>query len=210
MGLASLHRGNWGLRPKSIVGAILSVMARCHLVRVGVLGNVGRFTSLDGVVYPRPSRVIVRTDRGLESGEVLARGEDIHRSKADGVILRGMTAEDELLEQRLKKHQQQAVEACTRRLAELGLGVTLMDAELLFDGRSLFFYFLGDSDLKYAESVLAELAEVYETKAQIRHFTETLLAGCGPGCGTSEATGGGCSSCATGCAVAAACSTRNG
>jgi cell fate regulator YaaT (PSP1 superfamily) len=166
--------------------------------------------SLDGVAYPRPSRVIVRTDRGLEIGEVLSRGEDIHRSKADGVILRGMTAEDELLEQRLKKHQQQAVEACTRRLDELRLGVTLMDAELLFDGRSLLFYFLGDSTLEVVESVVAELAEVYETKAQIRHFTETLLAGCGPECGTSDAGGGGCSSCASGCAVAAVCSARNG
>ena len=30
------------------------------------------------------------------------------------------------------------------------------------------------------------------------------------GCGTEEATGGGCTSCAVGCAVAGACSTRKG
>jgi cell fate regulator YaaT (PSP1 superfamily) len=183
-------------------------MARCHLVRVGALGNVGRFASLDSAIYPRQARVVVRTQRGLEIGEILSRGEDVHRSKTDGVILRGMTAEDELLDKRLKKHQRQALEACSRRLAELGVEGTLMDAELLFDGRSLFFYFLGMSNADLAESVLEELGEVYEAKAQIRQFAETLVAGCGPGCGTSEAAGGGCTTCATGCAVAGVCVTR--
>ena len=50
-----------------------------------------------------------------------------------------------------------------------------------------------------------ELAELYEAEVQIRRFAETLTNGCGPGCGTDEATGGGCGSCSTGCAVAGTC-----
>jgi cell fate regulator YaaT (PSP1 superfamily) len=179
-------------------------MALCQLARVGSLGHVGRFASLDRVCYPRHARVILRTARGLEIGEVLSGGEEMHRRQTDGTILRGVTAEDMLLETRLKKHQQQAFEACTRRLAELGSQATLMDAELLFDGRSLFFYFLGDPSAEL-EDVVAELAEVYEAKAQVRQFAETLLAGCGPDCGTAAAGGGGCGSCGVGCAVAGAC-----
>ena len=51
------------------------------------------------------------------------------------------------------------------------------------------------------DALTAELAEVYEAKAQFRKFAETLTAGCGPHCGT-EAEGGGCGSggCST-CAV---------
>jgi cell fate regulator YaaT (PSP1 superfamily) len=179
-------------------------MARCHLVRVGAMGHVGRFASLDPVRYERTTRVILRTTRGLETGEVLSLGEDVHRSQTDGVILRGMTVEDELLESRLNKHKHRAFAACSRRIAELGLNVTLIDVEHLFDGRSLFFYFLGESPPEL-ENVLAELAEVYDANVQFRRFSDTLTAGCGPGCGTESA--GGCGDACGSCAISGACGT---
>ena len=43
-----------------------------HLVRVGNLGHVGRFASAEALRYPRRARVVVRTRRGLEVGEVLS------------------------------------------------------------------------------------------------------------------------------------------
>jgi cell fate regulator YaaT (PSP1 superfamily) len=168
-------------------------MARCHLVRVGAMGHVGRFASLDAVRYERASRVILRTVRGLETGEILSLGEDVHRSQTDGVILRGMTVEDDLLESRLSKHKHRAFKACSVRIAELGLPVTLIDVEHLFDGRSLFFYFLGDAP--------PELEAV-----QFRRFSDTLAAGCGPGCGTES--GGGCGDTCGSCAIAGACGTK--
>ena len=82
-----------------------------------------------------------------------------------------------------------------------------MDVEHLFDGRSLFFYFLGEVPPEL-ESLAGELAEVYDAAAEFRKSPDADVTGCGPGCGTDEASGGGCSSCATGCAVAGACSTR--
>jgi cell fate regulator YaaT (PSP1 superfamily) len=182
-------------------------MARTHLVRVGAFGHVGRFASLDAVLYPRAARVIVRTDRGLETGEVLARGEEVHRSRTDGAIVRGMTPEDDLLLARLEKHKQAAFDACQTRLRELDLPVVLMDVEHLFDGQTLYFYFLGEQP-RELEPIVAELAEVYEAKAQIRRFAETLTAGCGPDCGTEAAAGSGCSACGVGCAVSGACSKK--
>lgn len=171
-------------------------MARCHLVRIGAMGHVGRFASIDSVRYERATRVIVRTARGLETGEVLSLGEDIHRSQTDGVILRGMTVEDDLLQARLSRNKHRAFKACAARIAELGLPVTLIDVEHLFDGSSLYFYFLGNTPPQM-DQVLAELAELYDTKVQFRRFSDTLTAGCGPGCGTESAAGCGtsCSSC---------------
>jgi hypothetical protein len=58
------------------------------------------------------------------------------------------------------------------------------------------------------ESLAGELAQAYDAAAEFGRFADTLATGCGPGCGTDEASGGGCSSCAAGCAVAGACSTR--
>ena len=71
----------------------------------------------------------------------------------------------------------------------------LVDVEHLFDGQGLFFYFLGTVPDE-VESLTSQLAAAYETKVQFRKFTETLIEGCGPGCGTEEAKGnGGCESC---------------
>ena len=184
-------------------------MPHHHLIRVGAMGQVGRFLAVDAVLYPRHSRVIVRTRRGLEIGEVLAatkNGGD-GRAFADGEILRGMTVEDELLQARLEKHRQEAYQACAALLAEHRVSAALVDVEHLFDGQGLFFYFLGEVTPEL-EAYTSRLAETYEAKVQFRKFTETLIEGCGPGCGTEEVKGrGGCETC-TSCAVAGACGTR--
>jgi cell fate regulator YaaT (PSP1 superfamily) len=184
-------------------------MSRHHFVRVGLMGHVGRFTAVDAVAYPRASRVIVRTGRGLEVGEVLGPAEEAAvRGATDGSIIRGMTTEDELLEVRLEKNRQKALDACAARLTERGISASLFDVEHLFDGRSLFFYFLGEVTPEI-EEITAELAEVYDAAAEFRKFSETLATGCGPGCGTkaAEGQGGGCTLCAKACAVAGACGT---
>jgi cell fate regulator YaaT (PSP1 superfamily) len=184
-------------------------MSRFHLVRVGSLGQVGRFKSVEAMRFPRGSRVIVRTARGLEVGDVLAPPAAESLAEADGVLLRGMTIEDQLLETRLARKRQDAYDACLRRLRELRLDAILVDVEPLFDGQTLIFYFLGPPSPQL-EEVTTELAEAYDAQAQIGSFADTLSHGCGPGCGTDEATGAGCGSCSTGCAVAGACSTKRG
>jgi len=178
-----------------------------HYVRVGVLGHVGRFTSADGTRYPRGARVVTRTARGLEQGEILSPPQADEPGEPDGKVLRGMTVEDELLAARLEKNRAAALAACAERLQAIGSTATLMDAEHLFDGQTLIFYFLGDQPPELAET-LESLAEAYESQAQLRNFADALVHGCGPGCGTDAAPGGGCTSCSTGCAVAGACGTR--
>lgn len=183
-------------------------MPRYHLVRSGALSLVGRFVSLDATRFPRGSRVIVRTQRGLEVGEVLAPPSTESQAESDGSILRGMTVEDQLLEARLQSKRQAAYDACRRRLQELRIGAVLVDVEHLFDGATLVFYFLGQQPPEL-QSLTAELAAAYDAEAQIGSFAELLSHGCGPGCGTEEAAGQGCASCASGCAVAGLCSTAH-
>jgi hypothetical protein len=211
-----------------------------HLVRIGLLGHVGRFRAADARCYPRGVRVVVRTARGLEVGEILAaptayddesqsgdaadRGsvsvganvtiggnariadaiENTEPVAGDGAILRGMTVEDELLEARLLRHRDRAFEACQRQLAERNISAALIDVEHLFDGRGLYFYFLGQPPAE-AEQITAELAATYDAHVEFRQFADTLAYGCGPDCGSEAAGGGGCGSCGTGCAIAGAC-----
>lgn len=178
-----------------------------HYVRVGIIGHVGRFTSEDCARHNRGARVICRTPRGLEVGEVLSCVTD-QTGDADGILLRRLTVEDDLLLDRLARHRDQAYSACARLLQERKLPVTLIDVEHLFDGASLFFYFLGEVTPE-VDAVTAELAALYDTKVQFRQFADTLTNGCGPGCGTPEAAGQGCGtggSCST-CSMMRTCHT---
>jgi len=180
-----------------------------HLVRVGLVGHVGRFASTEMIQYARGSRVVCRTSRGLEVGEVLTPISETRAGAADGSLLRRITTEDELLLARITKNKDKAYQACSDLLNERGFAAVLMDVEHLFDGKSLYFYFLGEVTPQL-EAVTTELAEMYETKVEFRKFVESMTEGCGPGCGTEEAQGGGCSSgaCST-CKAASACSTSS-
>lgn len=185
-------------------------MGRFHLARVGAWAEVGRFAAVDAACYPRGSRVVLRTRRGIELGEVLAPpsdADDEDHGRGDGTILRGATVADDLLLARLEKNRSAAMAACEEAIRRRKLPVTLVDAEPLFDGRTLVFYFLGPQSAELDE-LTAELAEAYEAEVQFRKFTEAVEAGCGPACGTPDA--GGCGHCAVqGCALASACAGRS-
>ena len=178
-----------------------------HLVRIGVLGQVGRFRAVDMTSYSRETRVVCRTRRGLEIGEVLTteKKQSIPNSD-DGYLLRRVTIEDDLLIARLEKNRLAAIDACNKKLEQHNLMATLLDVDHLFDGQSLYFYFLGPVTNEL-ENITQELAETYEKKVQFRRFTENVIAGCGPECGTDAAAGGCGSSCST-CAISGACATK--
>jgi cell fate regulator YaaT (PSP1 superfamily) len=179
-----------------------------HLVRYGLMGHVGRFAAVEALRFPRRTRVVVRSERGLEVGEILAEPANTDGAFTPvGQILRRMSVQDDLLEARLERRRHEAFAACQSLLVESGVQAALVDVEHLFDGEGLYFYFLGDTPPE-AHTITSRLAETYEAAVEFRKFAETLSEGCGPGCGTEEAKGqGGCDSCVS-CAVASACGSR--
>lgn len=177
---------------------------RRYFVQLGPFAQVGCMDS-DAGLFRRGDRVVCRTARGLELGEVLSVDEG-DEPGGDGVVLRTMSDTDYLLQTRIEQRRDRAIAACEQEIQRLGISVSLVDVEHLFDGGSLYFYFLGDPDPRLAE-ITERLAETYEAKVNFRRFTERLATGCGPGCGTESKAGGcgtgGCSTCSLsgGCAV---------
>lgn len=170
---------------------------QAYFVRLGSVGQVGRFATVEPLRFARGTRVVCRTPRGLEVGQVLGPDESPSHS-TDGQLLRQVTVEDDLLLARLARRKTEAIAACAGLLAERGLDAVLIDVEPTFDGRSLYFYFLGDVSAEVS-AVTQQLADAYESEARLGAFAETLIAGCGPACGTEQGGGcgtGGCSSCA--------------
>ena len=170
------------------------------------MGHIGRFDSVDGIRHARRARVICRTSRGLEVGEVLSASE-ANGEQADGDLVRRLTVEDDLLLARLDKHREDAFQACRQLIESRGFATTLLEVEHLFDGSSLYFYFLGKVPPEL-ETLTNDLAAAYEAKVKFQQFTETLTAGCGPGCGTDAAENGCASGSCSSCAVAEACGSR--
>ena len=162
------------------------------------MGVVGQFKSADFTVFLRDAKVICRTARGLEFGEVVCSLDKEETSQpSDGQILRQVGSEDQLILERLERHRDKAFVACQNLIKERDLSGVLVDVEHLFDGESVYFYFLGEVDSK-TEALTHELAATYERKVRFKKFAETLANGCGPDCGTGESqcSTGGCGSCA--------------
>jgi hypothetical protein len=142
-------------------------------------------------------------------GEVLAAVTSPETFDSDGALLRAVTVEDDLLLARLAQKKDAAYRACVDLLRTHHLSATLMDVEHLFDGRSIYFYFLGEVTPEI-EAITNDLAATYDATIQFQQFANLLTEGCGPGCGTEAATGSGCGTggCST-CSVATACGTKH-
>lgn len=178
-------------------GSAGDLVLQDFLVRIGILGSVGRMRAPDARGLCRGVSVICRTERGLEFGEVLNACRPANISaQSMGTVVRVATPEDHLLWARIKQNGDAAFEACQKLLAEHGSLATLMDVELMFDGRSIYFYFVGTLS-EQLERLTSKLAATYEAKIQLRRFSEAMAVGCGPDCGTAEGSceQGGCSTC---------------
>lgn len=174
--------------------------SECYFVRVGKLGQVGRFRTLEEAVFRRGARVVCRTQRGVEIGQILGPAE-LKQSTidlADGRLLRGMTVEDEVLWGHLQEQADLAQKECQKWLCDHGVAGLLIDVEPLLDGKTLYFHFLTDVSPN-VQLHLDKLAAIYERSVRESKFAQLLEHGCGPGCGTEEAKNG-CSS-KGGCAV---------
>jgi hypothetical protein len=133
-------------------------------------------------------------------GEVLSVAGN--SGSTDGILLRRVTVEDDLLAERLERYRHEAFQACQEALRRRAVPALLVDVEQLFDGTAIFFYFLGDVTDQLAD-VTEELGKLYAARIEFARFHETLLNGCGPHCGTHEAPG--CGAACASCSVMAAC-----
>jgi len=134
---------------------------------------LGVFTTSQGEVLRRGTRVIARTDRGLEVGEVLCEGTDeavgqIHDPRR-GQVVRRMTAEDETELVRMQTKQREAFAICERHVTELGLPMEMVDVEHVFGGERVVVYYLAENRVDFRELVKV-LATELQTRVEMRQI----------------------------------------
>jgi cell fate regulator YaaT (PSP1 superfamily) len=144
-----------------------------HVVRYGALRVLGHFESTNGDEYPRGSRVVMRTERGLEVGDVLCpageRTVDYLTDTQGGQILRRLTPSDERELQRIREGEKLEFDAARRLVSERNLQMILVDIEHLFGGERVVLYYLAEKRVDFRELVKS-LASEFQTRVEMRQI----------------------------------------
>ena len=144
-----------------------------YVVRMGVMRLLGVFTTSRGEVLARGAQVIARTDRGLESGEVLCEATDEAVAQINdprrGQILRQATPDDQREAARLRQQALTELATCERLVGELQLPMQLVDVEHIFGGERIVIYYLAENRVDFRELV-KRLASEFQTRIEMRQI----------------------------------------
>jgi hypothetical protein len=182
-------------------------MGQVYLVRYGLMGHVGRFLAA-GPTYARGDRVVIRSRRGTELGEILAPGHDASGT-GESRIVRSADAADMAMASHAAIERLARLAACERVFREGVWPLELLDVEPMLEPSRTVLYYLGphrlDAEgLREALRTTCGLEVVFEASG--RDEPVESGAGCGScgtggGCGTGGCGGqaehgkGGCSGC---------------
>src|SRR5439155_4729099 len=133
----------------------------------------GTFGTDPETAFRRGDGVLVRTDRGLEVGEVLCevspRAVEFLADPTHGRVVRHLTDEDRAALKRLRESEQRELEACQGFVAHRRLQMELVDVEHLFGGERIVFYFLAEKRVDFRELV-KDLARAFQTRIEMRQI----------------------------------------
>ncbi len=144
-----------------------------YVVRTGVMRSLGVFSSRGEEAYNRGVEVIVRTDRGLESGQVLCEATEQSLAQlkdgGHGQLLRAMTADDRRERSRLLDQARGEYQTSSRLIGELKLDMRLVDVEHLFGGERVVVYYLAENRVDFRELV-RQLAAEFQTRVEMKQI----------------------------------------
>ncbi|MFH1302830.1 MAG: Rieske 2Fe-2S domain-containing protein [Planctomycetota bacterium] len=157
------------------------------LVRYGVMGWVDHFEADEDATYAHRERVILKTSRGEEVGEILAAaGVQETSVSSAGTILREFTPADQETLARQEDVRARVFQDCQTLIQERGMPTEIIDCEQLFDQQTVVLYYLG-SRMPALEILAQELNANYAWRIVFHPVDEAPAAsGCssgGCGCG---------------------------
>ena len=130
------------------------------------------FFDPDGLRLAEGDHVIIDTARGEEFG--ICAGAN-HRIPPKDVVaplrkvLRKANAQDEKTVQDNRAKEKRAFDVCQQKIADHGLDMQLVSAEVAFDGSKILFYFTADERVDFRELV-KNLASVFHTRIELRQI----------------------------------------
>ena len=144
-----------------------------YITRYGSMRLLGVLATRSEDQYARGDRVVVRTNRGLETGEVLREASEnaIKQMKnpSNGQILRRMSLEDSAELERLQDQQKDYFKRSQQIVSRLELKMELAEVEKLFGGERLIIYYISEDRVDFRELV-KELAAEFQMRIEMRQI----------------------------------------
>jgi len=125
-----------------------------------------------GHTCKKGDHVIIDTARGPEYGTCITGN---HRIKEKEIVaplrkvLRLATEQDERIARENQSKEDKAFKTCMELIAEQGLDMQLVSAELAFDGSKMLFFFTADERVDFRELVKS-LANTFHTRIELRQI----------------------------------------
>ena len=161
------------------------------LVRYGRMNTLGFFEHHEARISKMTKRVVVKTNKGLELGYLVGRltsykggqfrlnqeqimeyfdenDSDFSHGQA-GKFVRYATAADISEERHLRIIVEEEMECCRRFAKEMNLPMKIVDAEHVFGGERIIFYFMSDGRVDFRELV-KRVAQEYQTRIEMRQI----------------------------------------
>lgn len=164
---------------------------RYMLVRYGRMNTLGFFEHRENKISKINSRVVIKTERGLELGYIVGQlnaykggqlklseeqiqeyfeGSDTDFSPDQaGKFIRYATTADVSEERHLRKIAKEEMECCRHFVKEMNLPMKIVDVEHLFGGERIIFYFMSDGRVDFRELV-KRVAQEYQTRIEMRQI----------------------------------------
>ena len=130
------------------------------------------FFDPDGQRFADGDHIIIDTARGEEFGICVGGNHKIPPKNVVAPlrkVLRRATPQDEKTIQENRAKEKRAFEVCQQKIAEHGLDMQLVNAEVAFDGSKILFYFTADERVDFRELV-KNLASVFRTRIELRQI----------------------------------------
>src|SRR5262249_53255654 len=148
-------------------------MVASYIARHGAMRFLGEYTPVDETAYTRATPAVLRTERGLEIGEVLCecspQALQMITEPTKGQIVRAVTEADRAESERLRQAEQVEFEKCKQFVQGRRLQMELVDVEHLFGGERIVFYFLAEKRVDFRELV-KDLAREFRTRIEMRQI----------------------------------------
>jgi cell fate regulator YaaT (PSP1 superfamily) len=155
------------------------------------MSTLGLFEHHETGILKVHTRVVVKTNRGLELGHLIGRfssykagqfrlsqeqikeyfnNDDTDFSQGQaGKFIRYATAADISEERHLRKIAREEMEYCRRFVKEMNLPMKIVDAEHVFGGERIIFYFMSDGRVDFRDLV-KRIAQEYQTRIEMRQI----------------------------------------
>ena len=152
----------------------VGVKMRRAAVRYGAMENVTYFDA-QPVGLRRGESVIIRTDRGLEWGELVSdvrewEDSDAGAPEAKGDILRKATKQDaQRQEEILASLGEEEFKYCRELIRNYQLPMKLVSVEHLFGGNKMIFFFMADGRVDF-RALVKDLAKQYRRRIEMRQI----------------------------------------